>query len=528
MVIMANCRYTLSSLTLALVFAGIGSAKAGEWRVTPRVVAQTDYTDNLFLEDEDQESDFIFSVNPGVKVSGRGRRFKLDLDYSLENLLYASNSEFNATNHQLHTDGKMELVEDYFYLDALADVGQRSASINGQRPIDNISVTDNRVDYEYYRVSPYFRHDFSGVMNSNVRYSANRYSDDYGDTSADPAASDTSDNNSEGWDASLTSGREFTRLTWGLFYNYYQQDQARGLDQNADPTVGEDKRESANADFSYAFSENWSGLLRGGYEENDIGGQERSDNGSYTSAGIGWRPNRKFGLRVYGGSRDKEVALELNPTVRTDIDLSWRNMDVGTVTGPSWELRAEHRTRLTTWRANYEESLVSQQELILAGYQPILVTDPTTGRPIVLPQPFYSLDDENFLRKYGDVGMRYVLGRNNYYVRLFHEDRAYTLESDRDEVLYGFNAGVDFSLAAYSTLGLEAQWDRRNFQNIDRDEDFYTLRTFWERQLSPEARFELSYAHTMRNTDGTEQNSFTGGDLDYDENRVMARLTKEF
>lgn len=529
MVTMGECRrFALAPLTLALGFTWLNHAHAGEWVIKPRVTAEETLTDNLFLTNSDKESDFVTEITPGVKITGRSRHFQVDLDYQIQNLIYASNGEFNETNQQFNASGRLEMLEDYLFLDAGADVGQRQASINGQRSIDTLNVIGNRVNYENYRASPFFRHEFGGIVNTEIRYSDYRYSDDYQDTGLDPASTDTGSNNAKSWQGNFVSGRKFTRLQWGLFYSQYEQDNARGLDENGNPTSGKDKRESTSGQLSYFLFDDWSFVAQGGEETNQIAGLDRANNGSYWSAGVSWQPSRHLNVRVLDGANDREVGIKFTPTVRTNVDLSWRDRDVGSVVGPSWNLSARHKTRHTTWSALYQDSLTSEQQLVLTGYQPVVIPDPNTGRPVVIPVPFYGLNDENFRREYGDIGMSYALGRNDIYSRIYQEKRSYELTKVNDETVYGFNTGINFGLAAHSTINVGLQWDHSDFDSIDRTEEFYTISSAWRRALSPDTDFEVALSHTKRDTSGDDQALQDGEPLAYDENRVMARLTKAF
>lgn len=515
------------SLLVLGVLAAAGPAQAGEWTITPRVELEEYYSDNIFLQDKDEEDDFVTAVNPGLHIQGQGRHAMLDLDYRMENLAYLDHDKYNQTNHQLSSKAKLELVPEYFYLDGVADVGQRAVSLNNVRFLDNVSITDNRVDYEYLSLSPYLLHDFGGLVRTELRYRVFQYDDHFQERDVSTGDLPTA-NDGDSVRAVLASGGEFVRMQWSLSFDRYTQDHAQGLDFSNTATAGEDRRESTNASVSYMFTESWSAIFRSGNQQNEIGGVERANNGSYWAAGLGWQPNREFGLRVLGGDADKEIQLLLTPTERTDFQLTWRKMDVGTVVGPTWNLQASHKTRHSNWSASFEESLVSQQQLVLEGREPRIIINPRTGRPEIVRIPIYGLDDENFRREYGTFAVEYELGRNRISSRVFHEKRTYELHGEQDETVVGLNFGIDFGLGAHSVLAVSTDLDRRQFENLDRDEDFYTLRTAWRYTLSPKAKFELSLAHTIREDDGEDAQVFRGDSLEYTENRVLARLTKEF
>lgn len=516
-----------SLLLLGLASAWSGLAEAGEWTITPRVEIEQTYSDNILLRDKDKEDDFVTAVNPGINIRGEGRQFEASLDYTMENLAYANHEEFNQTNHQLAAKSKLVIVPEYFFFDGSADIGQRAVSLDNVRYLDNLNITNNRVDYEYFNLTPYFAHNFGGWVVTDLRYSAFRYDDSFQESGDDLSNFDTGgDGNSIR--ALIGSGEEFTRLQWNLNFERYTQDSVQGLAANNTAQVGKDVRESSMAMVTYSFSPAWSAIVRGGEQNNEIGGIERSNNGSFSAAGVGWSPSRKFSMRVLSGSTDREVMFTLTPTERTNAELSWRDLDVGTVAGPTWNVKAAHKTRNTDWKASYEKSLVSQQQLILQGREPRIIIDPQTGRPRIINAPIYGLDNETFLREYGAFNVSYTLGRNKLNTRIYHEKRNYELNPEHDEKVLGTNFGVDFGLAAHSVLAVELDWDQREFLNLDRDEDFYTLRSRWTYTLSPKSKFELSLAHTVREDNGDDAAIFLGESLEYVENRVMARLSKDF
>lgn len=514
------------SAILLAVLATPAMAMAGEWTITPRVEAMQMATDNLFLTDKDRESELVTGITPGITVKAKGRRFNWDLDYAVENLVYASNSEYNATNQQLRTLGKVTLLDDYLYLDAGADAGQRLSAFNNQRGIDNVNVVGDRIDYQTYHWSPSLRHDFGGWVRTDVRYREQTYQDNYGDEL--PGVVDQDGNGMRSLTANVSSSREFNRFLWGLNHSVYEYERASGLAEGDVATTGLDRRAESSVNLSYYFSRQWAALANAGDYQNEIGGLERENNGNYWTAGIGWTPNRKFSLQMLSGGDNRQANLVWAPTTRSNIRLAWQDMSVGTITGPSWDLDATHRSRRTTWTAKYSESLVSQQQLLL-GEKPFSLPDPSNpnGPPIVVPLPFYSLAEENFLRKNAQIGVRYKRGRNALFVRLFDEQRSYELNEFQNEKYSGIDAGIDFGLGAHSLLGLQTLLDRRDFEFLERTQDYYTVRSRFEHQLSPLTRVEFSVSHTASDSD-SDSGPFFDNRLNYRENRIMATLTKAF
>jgi hypothetical protein len=82
-------------LSLTLLVASHAWARLG---VEPRLTLREEYDDNIFLTPEDEESDFITTVAPGVALRWEARHFTLVLDYGLEFLFYRDHPEFDETS----------------------------------------------------------------------------------------------------------------------------------------------------------------------------------------------------------------------------------------------------------------------------------------------------------------------------------------------------------------------------------------------------------------------------------------------
>ena len=90
-------------------------AHAVEWEFTPTLQLKETYTDNVRLSNTNEESDFITQVNPGISIVGLGPHLRFNTRYVMQNLLYAKESDRNATNHQLNANGNAELLPDHLH-----------------------------------------------------------------------------------------------------------------------------------------------------------------------------------------------------------------------------------------------------------------------------------------------------------------------------------------------------------------------------------------------------------------------------
>ncbi|MDX1666715.1 MAG: hypothetical protein R3350_05785, partial [Saprospiraceae bacterium] len=63
--------------------------------IHPRIFVEEKYTDNLFLDAEDEEEDWVTTVSPGIELTYDSRSVDLEVDYSLRYIFYKDNSDEN-------------------------------------------------------------------------------------------------------------------------------------------------------------------------------------------------------------------------------------------------------------------------------------------------------------------------------------------------------------------------------------------------------------------------------------------------
>src|SRR5690348_8278668 len=77
-------------------------SRAEEWKILPRLSLIETYSDNLRLSSGGSgRGDFVTQISPGILLNGTGRRFNLTADYTMNNLIYAQNSDLTRIRQQL-------------------------------------------------------------------------------------------------------------------------------------------------------------------------------------------------------------------------------------------------------------------------------------------------------------------------------------------------------------------------------------------------------------------------------------------
>jgi len=67
---------------------------------TPRILIQEEYDDNIFLDSDSEQSDWITTVSPGFLLELQSQKTALDLDYQAGFAFYAKDSDRDTTRHR--------------------------------------------------------------------------------------------------------------------------------------------------------------------------------------------------------------------------------------------------------------------------------------------------------------------------------------------------------------------------------------------------------------------------------------------
>ena len=496
-------------LCLALLMSWHTTLFAANWKTQPTLLLSETYTDNIALAPPGNEkTELVTQINPGVSVHGQGGRIKLNLNYVLQNAIYAADGNRNSSNHQLAADGNAELVKNIFFVDARSSVSQQIVDANGRVGLDNLN-TGNRANVFTYGLSPYLKLRLASYVDGELRFSDDRVENQSGNVS---------DAESQRYTAHLNSGTRFSRLRWDA--GYRQQD----LNRNA---TGDSHYQSANANVRYGLFSAWSLLARGGYEDNSLPTIVDPHNGSYWSAGLEWAASPRFVASATKGENNWDANLSIRPSERTSLDVGYRERDIGLVRGPSWNVALTHRTRRTTWQGSYTEESTTVQTLQLSGQQFFnlvdsqgnFVVDPNTGLPLVLAQNIFSLTDQDFIRKRGQLAITLNTGKSDIMFSVFNEQRIYSLSNTSEDVV-GSTASWTWRFASRTKAMIGGGWERTNPVNTDGHSDLWHGSIGLIRTVSQNANASLVYSHLQRNT------YVIGGD--YGENRVIIQLNMRF
>lgn len=503
-------RYYGQRLSLAVIIAmGATAADAGEWRFQPYIDVAEIYTDNVTLAPEGKEEDeLITEISPGFVLNGHGGRGKADISYRLQNLLYLNDSTRNSSNHQLSATGNVELARELFFVDAHSSISQQIIDPRVSVPLDNINV-GNRANVVTYGVSPYLRFHLGSYAEGQLRYGIDRVSTD---------SDITSDAETNSYSAQLSSGRSFSRFTWGM--NFSKQDMQRD-------SAPDSHRESSSAAARYRLLRTLNLLARGGYEQNEVTASEHFQNGGYWSAGAEWIPNRQLTVSATTGENNRDADIFWQPTIRSHFHVGYQDRSVGLTPGSRWTGDISHYSRRSSWNLSYTEEVTNTQFLQLSGRQFFvlvdaegkLAVDPSTGLPVILVNNVFTLTNEEFLRKRFQGTVNWNVVKNQFMLSTFNETRVYQISNASEEVV-GANALWTLRFKPRTQSLLAGGWEHRNPVNTGVSDDLWYTSWALAHTFSQKTSANLEFRHTTR--DGGVTNG------DYQENRVTLQLSKRF
>ncbi|SEK30061.1 TIGR03016 family PEP-CTERM system-associated outer membrane protein [Nitrosovibrio tenuis] len=491
---------------------------AAEWRVIRRTNLVETYSDNVRLGGGAGTDDFITQTNPGITVTGIGNRFNANIDYTLNNLIYANNSNFNRIRHQLNAIGTAELVKDLFFVDGSASIRQQNTSLLGPQGIDNVNVTGNRSNVSLYSVSPYLRHRFQNFASTELRYIHNI---------VNSSANSLFNSQGDSFLLGLNSGTAFNTLGWGVNYSNQMIHFATGRSVELERTIG---------NLRYRVTPQFGLTATGGYERNSFISIRGSPSAPLWTVGFAWAPTERTNIAVNGGQR---------------------------FFGNTYSALASHRTRLTAWDVSYSQDITTFNQQaglglgssagfggslnqLLAAQNPTLSPDAiqqASGAILGLGAtgsffgPTNFLTNRLFLQKMLQASVAMNGARNTVVLRVFDMTRQAFSPDSVDAGLVGAgdlallnhtrqrgaNALWSYRLSQLTSANANFGYTKFSFLGAGRVDDFWLITLGLSRQFS-QIRPNLNGTLQVRHQ---ERNSNQPG-ADYRENAIIASLNMSF
>ncbi len=364
----------------------------------PTISLEETITDNVNLQPSaTRRSDLVTQIIPGVAITERGARTRLEGNISAPILLYArTGADNNRVVPQVNLLGNVEAVERLFFVEASIYVTQEYLSPFGTRSTSLTNKTDNQYVSQVYRVSPYFRGDAAADLHYEVRDN-----NIWSNLSSTPISVNNSYTNEVV--AHLT--RDALPFGWSLEYN---RSDVKFTGQQSEVT------ELGRGRLVY-----------------------RPDTRLELSTGAGYEQNRyplaHFNDFIYS------VGARWRPTERTTVDGSWEHRFFGS----SYSFVFDHRTPLTVWNVGASRNVTSYPQLLAqfgpGSIVPLLldalfasrIPDPAQraqfvlqfiqdrGLPFVLSGPFNLYTQQIYLQERANATVGFIGARNSVFLTAY-------------------------------------------------------------------------------------------------------------
>lgn len=481
-----------------------------DWNVSTGLNLEEIYSDNIRLSDANKKSAFVTEVSPSISINGASARSRFDLNYRMQNLYNARGEEGLEINNQLQMNSKYEFYKKRLFLDSSASISQQNVS-NRRIASDNISGSEDSTTVNTFLISPYWTPHFNGFADAEFRATYDR-------VEADEGNSELSETNSFSQNVRINSGRYFSLFSWFLSFN-------NSVRSNSD---SEDVEfQDSQAEIRYAISREFSVFARVGHSSNSFASNSSSNNNgtSYTFGGQ-WRPSQRFSVEA-GYGNNNFVTVEIRPFNRLHWITTYRNNDIGTNTGDTWNTELNYYTRRSDWRASYSEQTLTTQQLLLEQQifsVPVNTTD-SQGNIIDTQDIFFNvrlptLTDEVFISKTAQISVSFRTGKSDISAEIFKTIRTFEL-SQNDEEVTGVSASWNWQFLRRTSSIFRSRWQITESDGVDAFSD---------------KRFDVSVAlrrNILARLNGTIEYRFVDQQSDdnlnsYSENRVTASLSLRF
>ncbi|NGX17079.1 TIGR03016 family PEP-CTERM system-associated outer membrane protein [Wenzhouxiangella sp. XN24] len=426
----------------------------------PRVSLAETWTDNVSLAaDGLEDSEWITELTPGFSLTGEGARVKLTLDYDLQALWFADNSDFNDTFHQASGTGNFVLAPESLFLDAFVRLDQQNIDTSGRVGFSNLFQTNNRTDALVFGASPYHTGRYGDWAESLLRFDYRGVR--YANTDATTINIEDSDTQTiSGWFGSPANARG---LSWRTYASQSTTDFEQAQDFRFDRVglelgvpVGLRTRLTATGGVESDVTEDSS---KGGLDA------------SFWSAGLEWNPDELQSLRLSVGERY-----------------------FGTSYGASYSRRGS--------RGSVELSY-SEDPTTSSG----LLGNDSVFQPGQRPGGSATLDTRVFLSKRFAATARYELVRSVITARIYSDRRTYEDGAGDSQDVAGATLGFDWDIAPRTMVGLSADFEQRDFDGAQGQDDYLDLSLRVVREITRTFSGTFRLAHFKRDSEVREEYS---------------------
>ena len=281
-----------------------GIADADTLTITPRFNTSETYTDNIALAPSDQATPgFITQLTPGVSIKDIGSQLKLNIDYSLLDMIYNNYGWEHTYYNQLNATGDLELIKKTFFIDASSSISQQPLSLFGPVSANGANLTGNVANVRTETISPTLVHNFDEefIAQAKLTRTAMNFSEAgpaaYGIIGTPPPGYNSNfafSGSSNIADLYVANGAEFTNFLWKLDYNN---------NQSTYPGFPSTTVSLLTTDLGYLITPEFKLTSQVGYENDNFVYIGPRPQGLFWNVGYGWSPSQRTRLEMSTGER---------------------------------------------------------------------------------------------------------------------------------------------------------------------------------------------------------------------------------
>ena len=392
-------------------------ATTPSWLVQPSIGVDAGVTDNALRVNSPRRADFFTVISPAVVVSGDTARLKVNLAYTPQISIYATQSSQTRADQFFSGQALGIIVPDMLFIDLRGNVSVTSLTGNGlQDTVSNSNYNrQNEVTTTTFSITPYAEHRFGGYGTARLGYSFNRTLQDLNQNqvTTQNLLAQNSQNaqnlNALGTPAygavgNLTTQRErFSYATGENLGRFNDFLTAQAIQYNGSGSYRGAFRNEVQDELGYALTRRITALAGIGYQDIRYAGspQVRIREPSY-NFGARYTPNPDSTLTVLYGRHDGIGSISFDgqyaPTART-------------------RLIGRYSTGITSDLEETQDVL----EASTVGSNG-LVTDTATGAP-VSSGSFFGIENGVYKVRRLSLNALLLQDRNSYSVGLVYEDR---------------------------------------------------------------------------------------------------------
>ena len=482
-------RYVIIGFSLLIFNAPVWALN---WTIRPSLDLEQVYSDNIKLTDTDKKSALVTELSPGVVINGSSAISYFDFNYKMQNLYNAGGDSGIDINNQLKMDTLYEFVSNRVFMESSSSISQQNIS-NRRIQSDNISGDDSIATVSTFKLSPYWTPHFKGFADGEIRVTYDR-------VNSSGSESSLSKTNSLAQNIKLTSGHDFSSMSWFVTFNNSESSNSDSEDVNF---------QDSEVEVRYAIGRKFSIFARGGHSNNSFSSNSESNqNGVHYTLGGQWRPSLRLNVEA-GIGNNSFITVDISPFRRLHWVTTFANNDIGLNTGNTWNSELNYRTRRSVWKLTYNEKTVTTQRLLLDQQ---VSTQFNTRLP--------TLTDEVFITKRADASFTFHTGKSDVIAKAYKTIRTFE-QSDDDEEVTGFNVSWNWKFSRRTSALFKSNWQQTESEGIDAfvDEriDFSVGIT---RNILSRLNGKVEYRYVDQSSDD---------DLNtYSENRVTATLSLQY